>query len=105
MATASNLKLVISPDDARAVGWAAVLGAERTESERMVIERLLAWIGLRGTGRALPSGEPLLSHAVDATSILHDFRPDIECLAASLLFEFLDSAETEREVRNTFGAG
>ncbi|MES2562592.1 MAG: HD domain-containing protein, partial [Pseudomonadota bacterium] len=94
-----------------AVSDSAVVDARRARliaaggEQHALITRALDFIEPLYARRALPSGESLLDHALEAALILSELKLDPSALCAALLYPALDmSADAAGRVREKFGA-
>jgi GTP pyrophosphokinase len=104
MALTPHLKLVTPPADGRAAAAVSAIAAEYSDADRALIGRAAEWLAQRAGERRLPDGETLLEHALATATILHVFKPDAECMAASLLSRIAEDHDTVPAIRESFGA-
>lgn len=103
MVTRSHLQLV-QPDTATLDAWRARLYAA-SGGQHALLERVLDFVEPLYEGRALPSGEPLLTHVLEVAQILSELRLDANTLSAALLYSAYDmSGDMAQRIREQFGA-
>jgi GTP pyrophosphokinase len=101
---ASQLRLVGTSADEHAAAWLADVAGHLAPADREVLRRALAFVGPLYADRRLPSGEPLLEHALEAAGILGGLRLDHEVMAAALLAHCHAVApESGGKLRESFG--
>ena len=102
MASTAHLKLVAADD--RIAARLSGLAAGYDDADRALLGRALDWTAQHAGERRLAGGETLPDHALATAQILQGFKPDAECLAASLLCRAAADHESVPTIREAFGA-
>ncbi len=101
---ASQLRLVGTAAQEHAAAWLADVAGHLAPADRETLRRGVEFAAPLYGDRRVPSGEPLLEHALDTAGILGELRLDHEALAAALLFRCSAVApESVGKLRESFG--
>jgi GTP pyrophosphokinase len=102
MVTRSHLQLVETAAEPLATARGRLLAAIVRQPE--LVERALDIAEASYEGRTLPTGEPLLEHALSAAQTVAELNLDRDAVAAALLFQAHErSADSARTIREKFG--
>lgn len=82
---ATHLKLITPGATDVAGAWLSQVEQRFAPADAELLRAAVRFAGEQLEGRALPSGEPALAHAIGATSVLLDLRLDAEAQAAAVL--------------------
>jgi len=102
---ATQLKLVTAGANDPCEAWLSRLESGVSPVHLDLLRAAVRFANDQLEGRALPSGEPALAHAIGAAGVLLDLRLDAEALAASLLAPVAAVApDGAPMIRERFGA-
>jgi GTP pyrophosphokinase len=104
MVTRSHLQLVQSEAQAFEGARARLLSSLARQPD--LIERALQFVEPLYEGRTVPTGNPLLAHALDVAQTVSELKLDSDAIAAALLFHAYEtSPDRARIIREKFGSG
>jgi GTP pyrophosphokinase len=82
----SPLRLVGAPADPRTAAWLTEFAGDLGPAGHEVLRPVLEFVAPLYADERLPSGEPVLDHALKTAAVLAGLRLDPDALAAALLF-------------------